>query len=472
MRTRPLAVAAAAAVLLSVVTGCGGDTSDDDGADAEETTSAGSDLEPSDVATATDTVGAADVEIDGDATAEVNQLAVAAITDLQSYWTDEFPALYGADYQEVAGGLYALTPDSEAGPECADSYSNVQGNAFYCKLDDSVAWDAAELLPDLQEKYGDFVIPIVLAHEWGHAMQQRSGFFDQNELTVSSELQADCFAGGWAAHAIDAGVFDVSSGDLDTALAGILDLRDTPGTNSMDASAHGSGFDRVSAFQDGFDGGAEACAGFEDGTPVVLELPFSTEEDAAAGGNAPYESIINGVPFDLEDYWSQLYPELTDGEEWTPLSGFEPFDPASPPACGDVDTSTYSLFYCVPDDYVGFDNVGEMPRIYEQGGDYAVATLLATQWGLAALARAQVDVSEQESTRITDCFAGGYTASVILHNRAETSSFSISPGDLDEGIKALLVFRGDGDADRQGAGYDRVKAFRQGVIRGAESCVE
>ena len=45
--------------------------------------------------------------------------------------------------------------------------------------------------------------PIVLAHEWGHAMQQRSGFFDQNELTVSSELQADCFAGGWSKHAQD-----------------------------------------------------------------------------------------------------------------------------------------------------------------------------------------------------------------------------------------------------------------------------
>ena len=61
---------------------------------------------------------------------------------------------------------------------------------------------------------------------------------------------------------------------------------------------------------------------------------------------------------------------------------------------------------------------------------------------------------------------------MILHNRAETSSWSISPGDLDEGIKALLVFRGDGDAERQGAGTDRVRAFREGVINGAESCLD
>ncbi len=39
-------------------------------------------------------------------------------------------------------------------------------------------------------------------------------------------------------------------------------------------------------------------------------------------------------------------------------------------------------------------------------------------------------------------------------------------------IKALLVFRGDGDVERQGAGFARVRAFREGVINGAESCLE
>jgi hypothetical protein len=39
------------------------------------------------------------------------------------------------------------------------------------------------------------------------------------------------------------------------------------------------------------------------------------------------------------------------------------------------------------------------------------------------------------------------------------------------GIKALLVLRGEGDVERQGAGWARVKAFRDGVINGAESCL-
>jgi predicted metalloprotease len=412
------------------------------------------------------------IKIEGDASTPVNKLAISAIADLQNFWGEQFPKLYDKDFKPVSGGLYALTPESESGPKCASSYDDVAGNAFYCKLDDSVAWDSSGLLPDLQKKYGDFVIPIVLAHEFGHAVQQRSGYFDQNKLTVSSELQADCFAGGWSKHAQDDKVFDVNAADLDKSLAGILDLRDSPGTNVKDPSAHGSGFDRVGAFQDGFDNGVEKCKEYKDGDPTVLELPFNDAQDEANGGDAPYDSIVNGVPYDLEDYWTQVYPELTEGKAWTPLKGEKAFDPNDPPNCGDQSAKGYALFYCVPEDYVGWDNVDRMPQIYAQGGDYAVATLLATQWGLAALTRLGDDSDEKTSTARGDCLAGAYTASVILYNREATSSFHISPGDLDEGIKALLLFRGDGDVNRQGAGFDRVRAFREGVIEGAQPCLE
>ena len=203
----------------------------------------------------------------------------------------------------------------------------------------------------------------------------------------------------------------------------------------------------------------------------MLELPFNDIEDEARGGDADYGSILNGVPYDLEDYWTHVYPELTSGESWTPVRGLEPFDPSDPPMCGDQSAEGYVLFYCVPDDYIGWDNAATMPRIYDQGGDYAVATLLATQYGLAVLSRLGDESDEKTSTLRGDCFAGAYTASVILYNRPETSSFRISPGDLDEAINALLVFRGAGDVDRQGAGFARVRAFREGVINGAPACV-
>lgn len=408
------------------------------------------------------------IEITGDASDPVNKLAVEAIADLEQFWGQQYPELYGSEYKPVEGGFFAVTSSSEA-PPCTSDPAEVAGNAFYCSTEDVVAWDAEGLLPSLKDKYGDFAIPVVLAHEYGHAVQARSNF---TARTVTRELQADCFAGAWSKHVKDDGVFDVTSADLDNALAGILDLRDTPGTVHIDPNAHGSGFDRVGAFQDGFDNGLARCKDYRDDDPIVLELPFTDEEDAARGGDAPYDSIVNGVPYDLEDYWTQVYPELTGGQAWPPVAGIEAFTPDNPPMCGGQSAADYALFYCVPDDYVGWDNANVMPEVYRQGGDYAVATLLATQYGLAALARLGDQSDEKTSTLRGDCLAGGYTASVIVYNRPETSTYHISPGDLDEGIKALLVFRADGDVERQGAGFARVRAFREGVMNGAESCLQ
>jgi len=410
-----------------------------------------------------------DITINGDASTPVNKIAVAAIADLQKYWGEEYPKLYGGDYKPVDGGFFAVIPSSGDLPPCASDAADISGNAFYCSTKDVVAWDSEDLLPELQSKFGDFVIPIVLAHEWGHAVQERSNF---TARTVTKELQADCFAGGWAKHAQAKDVFKVNSAELDTALAGILELRDSPGTSKIDPSAHGSGFDRVGAFQDGYDNGPEACKAYRDDDPVVVELPFNDAEDAASGGDAPYDSIINGVPYDLEDYWTRVYPELTDGEPWVPVKGLEPFDPANPPPCGGKSTADYALFYCVTDDYIGWDNVDAMPTVYRQGGDFAVATLLATQYGLAAMTRANDQSDDKTQSLRGDCFAGAYTASVVLGNRSDTSSFRISPGDLDEAITALLVFRGDGDVDRQGAGFERIRHYRDGVINGAASCLK
>ncbi|WP_433714997.1 neutral zinc metallopeptidase [Nocardia sp. CA-084685] len=97
----------------------------------------------------------------------------------------------------------------------------------------------------------------MLAHEWGHAIQTRANF---QGLTVTQEIQADCFAGAWAADvAAGHSSFKAETNDLDAALAGFLTLRDEPGTDKTNPAAHGSGFDRVSSFQTGFDGGPESA---------------------------------------------------------------------------------------------------------------------------------------------------------------------------------------------------------------------
>ncbi len=193
------------------------------------------------------------IEINGDADDPVNKLAMQGIADFEQYWSEEFPEALRQGLGTGQGRVLRCLP-SEGGqpPPCATMPARSRATPSTARRETIVAWDAEGLLPELQKKFGDFVIPVVLAHEYGHAVQARSNF---TARTVTRELQADCFAGAWAKHAKDDGVFDVNAADLDKALAGILDIRDTPGTSNMDPNAHGSGFDRVSAFQDGFDNG-------------------------------------------------------------------------------------------------------------------------------------------------------------------------------------------------------------------------
>jgi predicted metalloprotease len=406
------------------------------------------------------------VQINGDASDPVNKIVISAISDLQTFWTDEFPKLYGKDYTPVKGGFFAVMPSSGQLPPCAQSSDDIAGNAFYCATADDVAWDSETFLPDLRKRFGDFVIPVVMAHEWGHAIQARANF---QGVTVTKEIQADCFSGAWAAHATKGNTFKPSKDDLDRALAGFLFLRDEPGTAKRDPRAHGSGFDRVNSFRTGFDNGPDACKGYKDGDPIVVEIPFNNAADVASGGNAPYEDIVNGVPVDLEDYWSQVFPELT-GKSWTPLQPMRPFDPSQPPSCGGQSTSGYALFYCEPEDYVGFDAVNMMPTIYQDSGDFAVGTLIATQYALAALTRAGQDATQKATSLRADCLAGAWAASILLENRP-TSNYKLSPGDLDKAVSALLIYRGSGDVERQGQGSDRVDAYRDGVFNGAKGCL-
>ncbi|WP_078354045.1 neutral zinc metallopeptidase [Mycobacteroides chelonae] len=417
------------------------------------------------VSGASSSAAARTIQIHGDASTPVNKIALQAISDLQQFWEGEYPKLYGSDYTPVKGGFFAVMPSSGDLPPCAATAADVAGNAFYCPKADNVAWDAEGLLPDLRKRFGDFVIPVVLAHEWGHAVQARANF---EGATVTREIQADCFAGAWAAHA-KADTFKPTEDELDRALAGFLFLRDEPGTEKADPSAHGSGFDRVNSFRTGFDKGVQACKGYRNGDPVVVEVPFRNAADLAAGGNAPYEDILVGVPADLEDYWRQVYPKLT-GERWVPLQPVRAFDPSQAPACGRQSTSGYALFYCVPEDYVGFDAVRFMPQIYSQGGDFAVATLIGTQYGLAVLARMGQDSSDKKVSLRADCLAGAWTASILLEDRPE-SAYRLSPGDLDKAVSALLLFRGSGDVERQGQGSDRIDAYRDGVYNGVKSCL-
>jgi predicted metalloprotease len=133
------------------------------------------------------------IEISRDASDPVSKLAVTAIADLEQFWGKQYSDLYGSDFEPIKGGFFAAVPSQGDVPPCAtDPQEVVARAAYYCSTEDVVAWDAENVLPELREKFGDFVIRIVFAHEYGHAIQARSNF---TARSVTVELQADCFAG-------------------------------------------------------------------------------------------------------------------------------------------------------------------------------------------------------------------------------------------------------------------------------------
>lgn len=446
------------------------DNADVIGADIGPTTS---------VPESTTTLPPAEVDIEGSTGSPLDILTGNVIDDLDEFWGREYPPVYDEAYKPLTGGFFAVGPDSDlAGLPCNPTdLSYVIGNAYYCPQADAIVWDRVRLLPDLAERYGEFTVGIVLAHEWGHAIQARAL---ENGSTVTLELQADCMAGAWTRHVSDGGSqrLSVSTEELDRALAGILSLKDAPGSLATDPNAHGSGFDRVSAFQDGFEQGVSRCARYQDGDPRPFQFPFGVNDGS---GNLPYDDdgvntpIIMAATSSLEIYWAEVFPDLSAGRAWDPLAPAEPFKLADPPDCDGEKVKGFALYYCVPDRYVGYDDEETMPEAYRLG-DFAVATLFATQYGLAVQDALDLDAPDELTAVLRgDCMAGAWAGALIPTDDPDPDypyELLLSPGDLDEAVAVLLSYRPTGERAREGPGFDRVRVFRVGVLEGPEACLK
>lgn len=146
---------------------------------------------------------------------------------------------------------------------------------FYCPGDQKVYIDLS-FYQQLASKFGapgDFARAYVIAHEVGHHLQNLIGVTDQtqraqqtmgkseaNHVSVQVELQADCFAGVWAAQA-NAARRILEPGDLEQGLQAASSVGDdtlqkrTQGMVVPDSFTHGSSAQRVRWFKRGFESG-------------------------------------------------------------------------------------------------------------------------------------------------------------------------------------------------------------------------
>ncbi|WP_250003816.1 neutral zinc metallopeptidase [Actinoplanes sp. M2I2] len=392
-----------------------------------------------------------------------------ALQDVERFWGAQFGSIAdGAKFVPVQGGHFPYS-EADPPPACGGQQSSYEPNAFYCPPDDFIAWDAQTLIPELQKDFGPLLVGFVMAHEYGHAIQTRIG--PENQPTVVLEQQADCYAGAWLADVLagrSTAFKDVTPAQLDDTVAGMLSLRDQPGTPALAEGAHGNAFDRIRALQDGVDEGVKTCAGYRRTNLPVTEVPFSTEEEAASGGNLSYDDAVSGLADDAQSYWQRTYPRLAGGQ-WADLA-IQPFRAGDPPDCAQPDASAEgAAFYCPAGDFVAFDSTELGPALHDRIGDFAIGMLLGDLFARAAQTRRGQPTRTEQGQLVVDCLAGSWTNDLLT--RPPGSRLQLSPGDLDEAVQALLAFGRNSEGDGATA-FDRIAAYREGTLKGLAACTD
>jgi hypothetical protein len=106
--------------------------------------------------------------------------------------------------------------------------------------------------------FGDAAAAFLLAHEYGHFVQDRLDIDTEYPLTIEAELNADCLAGAWLG-AMDRKVERLEDVDYEALAAGIFNVADPLGVPWTNPSAHGKASERRRALGIGARKGPRAC---------------------------------------------------------------------------------------------------------------------------------------------------------------------------------------------------------------------
>jgi uncharacterized protein len=210
-------------------------------------------------------------------TPEMARFLPAVLSNTDAVWTDLLRQS-GNTYREPR--LVAYT----GGTQTACGLGQAAMGPFYCPGDQNIYIDPA-FFNELTRRFGapgDFAAAYVIAHEVGHHVQNLEGTLDRassaqarlgetegNQVQVGVELQADCYAGVWAANAkAPDGTAALEPGDIEEGMRAAEAIGDdtlqkqAQGRVVPESFTHGSSAQRREALQRGLQTGNPAACNY------------------------------------------------------------------------------------------------------------------------------------------------------------------------------------------------------------------
>ncbi|MBF9520669.1 peptidase [Mycobacterium sp. MHSD3] len=406
---------------------------------------------------------------------EMDRLAVNAVADIEDFWQEAYPKSFWAPFHPVD----SLTSWNSVGRDIAKFCNNLTigfDNAGYCSSQNSLGWDRGALLPKLVRMFGPMAVPMTLAHEYGHALTHQAKMVDPQTQTLVSEQMADCLAGTylrWVAQG-SSPRFTLSTGEgLNKVIAALIAFRDDPIEAGGVIDAHGSAFERVSAFQRGFVDGATACT------------QIDRAEIAKRAGGLP-ENLPHGRSEGMPVSVGALRTLMTVlGAIYGPaLDTAPPRLSVSGAACDESGRRTREVaaVYCPDSNTVALD----LPRLtalarptHDQGqvtGDFTAYSMVISRYALAVENQHGLPLDNGQSALRTACLTGVASAAMAKPTTPDDAPnpMVLTAEDLDEAVSGLLtngIVASDVNGTTIPAGFSRIDAFRDGVAGSTDRCL-
>ncbi|WP_018179514.1 hypothetical protein [Jongsikchunia kroppenstedtii] len=392
----------------------------------------------------------------------VDRLVATAIDDIQKFWAQTYPAVFGHPFAPETR-LSSWDSNSPAAAQFCGQDGHDYHNAAYCQEDDSIGWDRAVLIPTYERGFGDIGVLAVMAHEYGHRISNLAAINDP--APIVNEQRSDCFSGAylhWVAAGQSPGFTVSSTSGLTDAAATIAASRDIRRTENE----HGTSFDRVTAFSLGVHGGAAACRDLQLDAVRARQAKQPAPYDTA-GTLAPQPfsaTTLAAVVGSLTDYFrpGPTAPQVRAAT--TDCTGSSARQPVT--YCPSTNTVLYDADRLTAIGRVGYSGPAQIPTLMTDG--FSAYSLIASRYALAVLHGRGEPTDRPGSAALAACMTGQWAAAT-----RDLGDFTMGSGDVDAAVSGLLdngLAASDAQSRALPSGLTRVDAFGSGYLGGPAGC--